>query len=665
MKRINKIRIISGTMAALMAVTGMAAPVAYAADDTESDKEEVIYIITDADGNVENVNAVNIFGAGDVTDYGNYSSVKMLNTTDDISLDGDNVTFSSDKDRVYYQGTLEDTQIPWKISITYTLDGEEIAPDQLAGSTGALKIHIKISKNTTCKGDFYDNYALQASLTLDTDKCENIVAENATLANVGANKQISYTILPGKGLDAEITSDVKDFEMDAVAINGVKMGLDIDIDDEELMQKVTDLMKAAEQINDGAGQLLDGSNDLVDGGSSLSDGAKSLNDGANSLDDGITTLSNGVNTMQTALITLDSKSDDLTGGSAQVMAALKQIQSGLSGVAMSTDELKQLTDSSAAIKQGISDVYNGAVALQASVSYDSYKAAMSGNGLDLDAFQSQNSAAISNLSSQINELSAMIAQIQSNPDYGTDETYAAQVAELQNQINSLNGIITLLGGNNAAISGTKQYFDAAYQGASSLVNGVSAFKSNYDQFDAAIVEMCGKLSNLAVNVSTLKSGVNDLVKSYSTLDAGINAYTDGVAQIVASYQQIVTGTGKLASGSSQIVQGSATIKQGTLDMYSGLESLNEGAGTLSDGTNELYEETDGMDTKIQDTIDEMLDSLSGGDTEIVSFVSDKNKTIDSVQFVIKTTAITKPEEDVTVEQEKDDRSLWQKFLDLF
>ena len=42
------------------------------------------------------------------------------------------------------------------------------------------------------------------------------------MANVGSNKQISYTILPGKGLDAEVTADVKDFEMDAVTINGVK-----------------------------------------------------------------------------------------------------------------------------------------------------------------------------------------------------------------------------------------------------------------------------------------------------------------------------------------------------------------------------------------------------------------------------------------------------------
>lgn len=58
---------------------------------------------------------------------------------------------------------------------------------------------------------------MQAALTLDTEKCSNIQADGATIANVGADKQISYTILPGKGLDAEITADVTDFEMDAAA----------------------------------------------------------------------------------------------------------------------------------------------------------------------------------------------------------------------------------------------------------------------------------------------------------------------------------------------------------------------------------------------------------------------------------------------------------------
>ncbi|MBA4699571.1 MAG: hypothetical protein H2212_09050 [Ruminococcus sp.] len=48
-----------------------------------------------------------------------------------------------------------------------------------------------------------------------------------------------------------------------------------------------------------------------------------------------------------------------------------------------------------------------------------------------------------------------------------------------------------------------------------------------------------------------------------------------------------------------------------------------------------------MDTQVEDSIDEMIASISGEETEIVSFVSEKNKKVESVQFVIKTAAIEK------------------------
>ena len=172
-------------------------------------KEEVVYIMLDAVGNVDNVNVVNIFGKGEITDYGNYSSVKMLTSTNPITQNGDTITFVSDQDRVYYQGTLDNAQIPWKVAIEYTLDGKVVTPEELAGQSGALTIHITITENEKCKGPFYDSCALQAAFTLDTTRCENIMAEGATLANVSANKQISYTVLPGKGLDATIRADAQ------------------------------------------------------------------------------------------------------------------------------------------------------------------------------------------------------------------------------------------------------------------------------------------------------------------------------------------------------------------------------------------------------------------------------------------------------------------------
>ena len=162
------------------------------ASDAASEKEEVIYITTDASGEIKGMNAVNIFGTGEILDYGNYSDVKMLTSTEDISQAGDKITFRTDDKKVYYQGTMKPVEIPWNIAIRYYLNGKEYSASEIEGQSGALEIRLSIAKNEHCKGDFFESYALQAAITLDTNICDNITASEATIANVGSDKQIMY-----------------------------------------------------------------------------------------------------------------------------------------------------------------------------------------------------------------------------------------------------------------------------------------------------------------------------------------------------------------------------------------------------------------------------------------------------------------------------------------
>ena len=117
------------------------------------------------------------------------------------------------------------TALPWLVKLTYTLDGAEIAPEELGGKSGALTIRLQVSRNPDCTGDFFDQYALQVTMTLDTDRAQNIVADGATMANVGSNKQLSYILLPGSDSDVTVTADVTDFAMNAISLNGVKQSM--------------------------------------------------------------------------------------------------------------------------------------------------------------------------------------------------------------------------------------------------------------------------------------------------------------------------------------------------------------------------------------------------------------------------------------------------------
>lgn len=584
---------IAGSLACLLVVNSAVPVFAAESNTSNTSKEEVVYITTQADGAAEHVDVVNIFPGGSVTDYGDYSSVKMLTTTDEIRQNGDQITFSSSADKVYYQGTMEDPEIPWNISIRYYLDGQEYTAEEVAGQSGALEIRISITENTACKGSYFDEYALQATFALDTGLCDHIKAEGATEANVGSDKQLIYTVLPGKGLETSIYADVRDFEMDAVAINGMKLNLNVDIDEEELTEKVADLMEATAQLDDGASSLSKGTEELKTGSASLDTGISSLQSGITELDTGITTLQNGMNTVQNGLTALNGQSATLKNGSAQVQSGIRDLSAGISS-------------------------------LESSLNYGQYKAALAQNGLDVDTLQSSNQQAIAECTGQIAALNQTISALEAQ---GADEN---QIALLRQQAASLENMVTLLSANSAAIGGTETYLNAASAG-----------------------------------ISTLSSGAAALDTAYGEFDSGLNSYTDGVASLTSGYGAVVNGVSSLAAGSKELLNGSGELSSGSSDLYDGIVTLCDGAKELNDGTGTLHSETSNMDTEIQSQIDEILASIQGEETETTSFASEKNTNIESLQFVIKTSAIEKVETDAPTEKESGSTSFWQKLTQLF
>ena len=61
----------------------------------------------------------------------------------------------------------------------------------------------------------------------------------------------------------------------------------------------------------------------------------------------------------------------------------------------------------------------------------------------------------------------------------------------------------------------------------------------------------------------------------------------------------------------------------------------------------------------------MIDSFTGGDYEVKSFVSEKNTNVASVQFVIQTGAVKVEEEEESTQEEEEKKGIVDKFKDLF
>ncbi len=568
------------------------------AETAPSAKEEVIYAMADASGKVTDAEAVNIFAGGDIVDYGDYFAVKPLNTNDTITQNGDQIAFSSTADKVYYQGTMKNAALPWNISIRYYLDGKEYAPQDVAGKSGALEIRFSVTKNESCGGSFYDDYALQASFTLDTERCQNIVSNGATVANVGSDKQLTYTILPGKGIDTVITADVTDFEMDAAAINGVRLNLDVDADDTDLMDKVDELVSAIGNLDDGAWELHDGTEELYD-----------------------------------ATKTLNSKVGDLHSGVGDLTAGAGDLYTGLTDITAQNQQADQLY--LGYVKSQADSIYLAYVTTQADALY----AQVAAQAVREQLIQSGYSEAQADAYLQTADGQTLVAQTVSN----MTEEQKAQI---------LNAAVAKL---------TDEQKEQILQGAvASLTEEQKAeIREAYIQQMMASDDVTSQINAAVATVSAAKqvSELKGQLDSYGVFYQGLVAYTDAVSSAAAGAKSLKLNMDTLYSNTGK-------LKLSVDELSDAVGELYDGTGELTDGTTEFVDKTSDMDTQISDEIDSMTASLSGGDGDAVSFVSEKNTNVNTVQSVIKTAAIEKAETTTDNTVESAPLTFWQKLLRL-
>ena len=615
------------------------------ADEPSTEKEEVVYANTDANGDVRGVYVVNIFAGGDIVDYGDYAEVKILNTTDEISRSGDKITVSTDAESLYYEGTMESRDLPWDIDIRYTLNGERITPEELAGKSGELEISLGFHQNIACDSSFFDRYALQTTMTLDTEKCENIVANGATVANVGQNKQLSYILLPGNEKEYTVTADVTDFEMESISINGIRMDLSVDIDNEELMAQVRQIEDAAVSLDDGAAAVNGGAEQLAEGTKELNESVSLIAGGGATLAAGIQAFTAGLEEAEKGLALLNSESEKLTSGSKEVKTALNTIDEELSALSVSAEEVEKLVNASSQINQSLKELSDSLSALEKGTG----SAALAQSGIDLDAVKGANSSAMATVDSDIAALRSILSDLSGLESAirgaGYGDTYDSYVSEINGLIADLNSVKGTLGTDNAALGGTEQYLSALHQKTAALSSGASDLSKQYEEFNKEIVKLASTLTTMIGDMGELSEAISLLSTRYDALDTGIQTYTEGVAALVAGFDQsaeavtlLTTGSRELALYLSALCGGTDTLNEGALALAGGSEELNAGTAAFRAATT-------GMDGKVQTEIDNMISALTGGNGKTKSFVSDKNTNVTAVQFVISTDAVKTEEEE--------------------
>ncbi len=572
-------------------------PVSIAAEQgSYKTKDEVVYTTLKPNGSQKEMYVVNSFQIkekGDLEDYGDYKSVKNLTDLSELSLAKNKVSFTASTDTFFYQGNLEEKPLPWNFDISYQLDGKVIPPDQLLGEDGHLKIEIATSKNENAGDIFYENYLLQIALTLDTSKYENIIAEEATVANAGKNKQISFTLMPEQEQTFVLEADVVDLELNGIEISAVPSSMSIDSPNvDEMTEDFQSLSDATGEINDGVGQLQQGISELNDGVASLENGSNQYQNGINELDNGSEELINGSSAINEAL--------------SKMKESLNQ-EFGAGDFTELINGLKELADGLESTEKGLSSLQEN---------YD-------------NAYQALDQA------------------ITAIPDYEISNDEINQLKQSTDDEKVVDKLVE------------------TYKQARKTKATYKQVKEAFSVVSPTLKEVNGSLTKMVTSLRTMSKEITNATDP-ANIEQSVTKLQEGVSQLASKYQEFHNGLKEYTNGVHKLSNTYTDLDDGISELGEGTEELENGAKELHNGTTELADSTSEIPEQMQKEVDEMINEYDKSDFKAISFVSEKNEKVGTVQFVIKTEDIKKSDDkEEEKEEEQKEKSFWDKLWDLF
>ena len=117
-----------------------------ASAEAETSKDETVYVLAGADGTVQKIIVSdwikNAMAADSLEDKTELSDIENIKGDESFTLGGDNsCVWDAQGNDIYYQGNIE-KELPVQMSVCYTLDGQAIAPEALAGQSGHVTIRF-------------------------------------------------------------------------------------------------------------------------------------------------------------------------------------------------------------------------------------------------------------------------------------------------------------------------------------------------------------------------------------------------------------------------------------------------------------------------------------------------------------------------------------------
>ena len=335
----------AASLAAGMSVVLSAVPVCAAGSENAGNnavcKEETVYVNADAAGKQKSVTVSEqlkgIQSTGTVADESILDGIKNIKGDENVSQNGNRLTWQAKGEDIFYQGTTEQ-ELPVSMKTVYILDGKEISPEELDGKNGHLEIRITYEnhakRTVSVKGGeetVFSPIVLVTGLILPNKTCSDVRIDNGKVINDGDKNIILGAAMPGlkeslgmkEGEAAEIltipdtltiSADVEDFSMPSTYTVGLTDVLD-EID--------PDSFDSLDELSDSLAKMEDAALELVQGSKELSKGADTLGSRYAEFDQGIDTMQSGIDALDAGAASLAAGIAEYTSGTDTLNAGIQ------------------------------------------------------------------------------------------------------------------------------------------------------------------------------------------------------------------------------------------------------------------------------------------------------------------------------------------------------
>ena len=519
------LRVGSCALSALMVLGSI--PAAAIGDGVTATYDEAYYAMTDYYGNLTDGSVVKSYrtnGIATLTDYGDYDEI--INLTDGTvpARNGGMTTFRLDEKALpgtfYFEGktTKPFQQLPWTISMSYTLNGVPTKAEDLAGQAGVVEIHLDIVPNERASEYARNNYTLEAMAIFNQDDILSLEAPGAQVQLIGNLRAVLFLGLPGEECHYTIRVGSEDFAFGGMTFLMVPATLSQLEEIAKLSERKDDLEDNYNKLSGSMDSLLDAMTAMTGSLNASANGLEQLNKARGIFSDGKGVIYSGTDALREDLSNLADVLEPVEG---QIEALSKTISDSKSTLRSMTNTVSDLKGDLKDVESALRDLEDGTGDVRKVFS------ALGSLRKSLKALQEALGGTVKDTSGKLDETIDKNQNVGSTTVNQVKEAHSAYVEKDRKTF--YQDLLELKGTDTAEAAATVRKIMATRQELSNLKTTLAQVEATRQQLQERLEQTQQKDPELnSPEAKRLQAGIAECDENIAKIKAGIQQYEAGL-----------------------------------------------------------------------------------------------------------------------------------------